>query len=117
MRARRLRFATLTDLVIDPDETLRVTAERGEHDQGSVSVGTPSAASLALAEPAGSSVTVSLDPASRSVAEGSPASFEAVLSGRVATAVVVSWWKTADGTAGERRLHGAVGDDADDRGG
>ena len=77
-------------------------------------MGTPSAASLALAEPAGSSVTVSLDPATRSVAEGSSASFEAVLSGTVATAVVVSW-KTADGTAGERRLHGAVCDDADDR--
>ena len=49
-------------------------------------MGTPSAASLALAEPAGSSVTVSLDPATRSVAEGSSASFEAVLSGTVATA-------------------------------
>ena len=94
-----LAIATLTDLVIDPDETLRVTLSGASTTKGSVSVGTPSAASLALAEPAGSSVTVSLDPATRSVAEGSSASFEAVLSGTVATAVVVSW-KTADGTAG-----------------
>ena len=94
-----LAIATLTDLVIDPDETLRVTLSGASTAKGSVSVGTPSAASLALAEPAGSSVTVSLDPATRSVAEGSAASFEAVLSGTVATAVVVSW-KTVDGTAG-----------------
>ena len=94
-----LSIATLTDTVIDPDETLRVTLSGASTTRGSVSVGTPFAASLALAEPAGSSVTVSLDPATRSVEEGSSASFEAVLSGTVATAVVVSW-RTADGTAG-----------------
>ena len=44
-------------------------------------------------------VTVSLDPASQSVAEGSPASFKAVLSGTVANAVVVSWTTAAGGTA------------------
>ena len=94
-----LAIATLTDTVIDPDETLRVTLSGASTAKGSVAVGTPFAASLALAEPAGSSVTVSLDPTSRSVEEGSPASFEAVLSGTVASDVVVSW-KTADGTAG-----------------
>ena len=44
-------------------------------------------------------VTVSLDPASQSVAEGSPARFKAVLSGTVANAVVVSWTTAAGGTA------------------
>ena len=94
-----LAIATTADTVVDPNETLSVTLSGARTTKGEVSVGSPSAASLVLTEPTGSSVTVSLDPTSQSVAEGSPASFKAVLSRTVANAVVVSW-STADGTAG-----------------
>ena len=46
----------------------------------------------------GPQVTVSLEPVSQRVTEGSAASFEAVLSGTVASDVVVSW-KTVAGSA------------------
>ena len=94
-----IMIATTADMVLDPNETLRVTLSGASTTKGEVSVGAPSEASVVLAEPVGSSVTVSLDPADQSVAEGSPASFEAVLSETVASAVVVSW-QTANGTAG-----------------
>ena len=66
-----------------------------------MSVGWLSAASVVLTESTRSStaVTVSLEPTSQSVAEGSAASFRVVLSEAFTSAVVVSW-STADGTAG-----------------
>ena len=94
-----LTIATTADTVLDPNETLSVTLSGARTTKGSVSVGSPAAASVVLTEPHGTSVTVSLEPTSRSVAEGTAASFEAVLSGTVASDVVVSW-STADGTAG-----------------
>ena len=109
-----ITIATATDTVLDPDETLRVTLTGVSGGGGAANLGTGTSAETTLTD--AGSVTVSLDPTSRSVAEGSPASFEAVLSGTVARDVVVSW-KTADGTAGERGLHGAGGDFADHRGG
>ena len=93
-----IMIATTADMVLDPNETLRVTLSGASTTRGSVSVGAPSEASVVLAEPTGASVTVSLDPTSQSVAEGSPASFEAVLSGTVARDVVVKW-KTVAGSA------------------
>ena len=83
-----IAIATAADTVLDPGETLSVTLSGASTTRGSVSVGAPPAASVVLSEPTGSSVTVSLDRTSRNVAEGSPASFEAVLSGTVASDVV-----------------------------
>ena len=92
-----ITIATATDTVLDPDETLRVTLTGVSGGGGAANLGTGTSAETTLTD--AGSVTVSLDPTGRSVAEGSPASFEAVLSGTVARDVVVSW-KTADGTAG-----------------
>ena len=109
-----ITIATAADTVLDPDETLRVTLTGVSGGGGAANLGTGTSAETTLTD--AGSVTVSLDPTSWSVAEGSAASFEAVLSGTVASDVVVKW-KTADGTAGERRLHRAGGDLADHRGG
>ena len=76
------------DALGDPD--------RGQRRRGAANLGTGTSAETTLTD--AGSVTVSLDPTAER-AEGSPASFEAVLSGTVARDVVVSW-KTADGTAG-----------------
>ena len=77
-----ITIATAADTVLDPDETLRVTLTGVSGGGGAANLGTGTSAETTLTD--AGSVTVSLDPTSRSVAEGSPASFEAVLSGTVA---------------------------------
>ena len=92
-----ITIATATDTVLDPDETLSVTLTGVSGGGGAANLGTGTRAETTLTD--AGSVTVSLDPTSRSVAEGSPARFKAVLSGTVARDVVVSWTTAAGGTA------------------
>ena len=83
-----LAIATTADTVVDPNETLSVTLSGARTTKGEVSVGAPSAASVVLTEPTGSSVTVSLDPTSQSVRRARRRASRRCFRGRWRT----RWW-------------------------
>ena len=98
-RSAAFTVATAADTLSEDNETFRVEIEADPGAPLPSNVSIHPAANTATATITDDTVTVSLDPASQSVAEGSPASFKAVLSGTVANAVVVSWTTAAGGTA------------------